>query len=156
MISGNLCCASEENGCACEPVLCGSALFCAFGGIGKPALRRADGTFELLTYPHNMFVGATKKARYQNREFELHPGDCIFVYTDGVPEATNEARARLGEARMLEALNRRADAAPEALVLHMHDAVNGFAASAEQFDDITMLCMKYNGPQKPDGHPERN
>ncbi len=92
-----------------------------------------------------MFVGAVKKARYQNREFELQPGDCIFVYTDGVPEAANDAEEMFGEEQLCEALNQRPDAEPEELIRHVHETVNRFAGNAEQFDDITMLCMKYYG-----------
>ena len=125
----------------------GKGLACN-AGHENPALRRADGAFELLEYPHNMFVGAMKKARYQNREFELQPGDSIFVYTDGVPEAANKAEEMFTEERLRETLNQRPDAEPEALVRHVHDAVDRFAAGAEQFDDITMLCVKYDGPQK--------
>ena len=52
-------------------------------GHENPCIRRADGEFELLEYSHDMFVGGMKKAKYRNREFELHPGDCLFVYTHG-------------------------------------------------------------------------
>ena len=117
-------------------------------GHENPALRRAGGAFEMLKYPHDRFVGAVKKARYQNREFELHPGECIFVYTDGVAEAADEAEKMFGEERLAEVLNQYPDAEPEALVRHVRDALNRFAGSVEQFDDITMLCMKYYGPQK--------
>ena len=90
-----------------------------------------------------------KKALYQNREFELYPGDCIFVYTDGVAEAADEAEKMFGEERLTEVLNQYPDAEPEALVSHVRDALNRFVGSVEQFDDITMLCMKYYGPGDP-------
>lgn len=125
----------------------GKGLACN-AGHENPALRRADGAFELLEYPHNMFVGAVKKARYQNREFELKPGDCIFVYTDGVPEAANDAEEMFGEEQLCEALNQRPDAEPEELIRHVHDTVNRFAGNAKQFDDITMLCVKYYGTKE--------
>ena len=125
----------------------GKGLACN-AGHENPALRRADGAFELLEYPHNMFVGAVKQARYQNREFELQPGDCIFVYTDGVPEAANDAEEMFGEEQLCEALNQRPDAEPEELIRHVHDTVNRFAGNAEQFDDITMLCVKYYGTKE--------
>ena len=124
----------------------GKGLACN-AGHEHPALRRADGAFELLKYPHNLFVGGLVKARYRNREFELHPGDCVFVYTDGVPEAVNPADEMFGEERLAEALNQCPDAEPEKLIRHVHEAVNRFADNAEQFDDITMLCLKYYGAQ---------
>ena len=119
-------------------------------GHEHPVLRRAGGEFELLTYKHDKFVGPFAKMTYQNRDFELLPGDCIFVYTDGVPEAKNSANEMFGTERMLEALNGCADAEPEILVKNMYEMVNRFAGEEEQFDDITMLCFRYFGPQPPE------
>ena len=82
---------------------------------------------------------------YQNRAFELHPGDRVFVYTDGVPETTDANDAMFGEERLLEALNERRDGNPEDLARHVHEAVNRFVGSAPQFDDMTMLSCRWNG-----------
>ena len=116
-------------------------------GHENPGLRRAGGDFELLKYKHNMFIGVSKKAKYQNREFELAPGDSVFVYTDGVPEATTASGEMFGEERLTETLNRNPDAEPEELIRRVHGAVDAFAGGAPQFDDITMLCLKYHGNQ---------
>ncbi len=124
----------------------GKGLVCN-AGHDNPVLKRADGKFELLNYPHSMFVGAFKKAKYQNREFELRPGDCVFVYTDGVPEAVNAKEEMFGEEGLVNSLNERADAEPEELIRRVHEAVDCFAGSVEQFDDITMLCIQYFGIQ---------
>ena len=130
----------------------GKGLACN-AGHENPALRRADGEYALLKYKHNLFVGVYPNIKYQNREFELRPGDCVFVYTDGVPEAANAAEEMFGEKRLTETLNQRPDAEPEALVRHVHDAVDRFADSASQFDDITMLCFKYCGTGRPEPTP---
>ena len=114
-------------------------------GHEKPALRRAGGEYTLLQYEHDKFVGPWKKASYHNRAFELHAGDCVFVYTDGVPEAINTAEQVFGEERLTEALNQNPDAEPEKMIRHVHDAVDRFAGEAEQFDDITMMCIRYSG-----------
>ena len=114
-------------------------------GHENPAVRRVGGGFELLKYKHDMFIGVNKKAKYQNREFELHPGDSVFVYTDGVPEATNAAAEMFGEDRLTVTLNRDADAGPEDLIHQVHDAVDRFADQSPQFDDITMLSLKFHG-----------
>ena len=114
-------------------------------GHENPGLRRAGGGFELLRYKHGPFIGVSRKAKYENREFELSPGDCVFVYTDGVPEATNAESEMFGEARLTGTLNRDADAGPEELIHRMRNEVDRFAAGAPQFDDITMLCLKYHG-----------
>ena len=52
------------------------------------------------------------------------------------------------EERLIATLNQNPDLSPEELIHRMHDAVNLFAGGAEQFDDITMLCVKYNGTQE--------
>ena len=112
-------------------------------GHENPCIRRAGGDFELLEYAHDMFVGVRKKAVYHNREFELHPGDCVFVYTDGVPEANGENDAMFGEERMVKALNSCGNGSPEEIVRGMRSALDAFVGGTEQFDDITMLCMSY-------------
>ena len=114
-------------------------------GHENPCVRRSEGDFEILKYKHNMFLGVNKKAKYDVREFEMSPGDCLFVYTDGVTEATNTSGELFGENRLAEALNQIPDANPAELIRHVHAEVDRFADSAPQFDDITMLCVKYFG-----------
>ncbi len=122
----------------------GKGLACN-AGHENPGLCRAGGKFELLKYQHNLFIGVMENAKYKNHAFELHPGDCVFVYTDGVPEATDADSAMFREERLLEALNQRRDASPEELVRYVHEAVNRFVGSAPQFDDLTMLCYRHIG-----------
>ena len=112
-------------------------------GHEHPCIRRAGGNFELLKYRHNLFIGARPKAVYQNREFELHPGDCVFVYTDGVAEARNESNVMFEEERIVMALNSCKSSNPEEIVRGVKGAVDAFAGDTEQFDDITMLCLSY-------------
>ena len=128
----------------------GKGLACN-AGHENPGLRRAGGSFELLKYKHGMFIGVNKKAKYQNREFELYPGDCMFVYTDGVPEATSASKEMFSEERLADTLNQNADAGPKELIRRVHDAVDRFADGAPQFDDITMLCLKYHGDKRGTG-----
>jgi sigma-B regulation protein RsbU (phosphoserine phosphatase) len=84
---------------------------------------------------------------YREYELFLEPGDKIFLYTDGLPEATDPAGAMFGKEKILEALNEAADASPRDTLNHVTDAVNEFVRDAEQFDDLTMLCLEYRGPQ---------
>ena len=85
--------------------------------------------------------------RFREHEFELHPGDSLFVYTDGLPEATNTNDELFGTERMLEALNRDPGASPEELLGSVRRGVDGFVGDAPQFDDLTMLCLFYRGKQ---------
>ena len=115
-------------------------------GHEHPVLRRAGGSYELVIYRHSMPVGTMEGIRFEQHEFHLNPGDSIFVYTDGVAEATNGDDELYGTERMLSALNSEPDAQPEQVLTNVMNDITGFVDGAEQFDDITMLCFRYMGP----------
>ncbi len=122
----------------------------ANAGHEHPALRRADGQYELIVYRHSPAVATMQGMRFKEHEFELHPGDSLFVYTDGVPEANDINYTLFGADRMLEALNRDPSASPQDLLKNVRDGIDEFVGTADQFDDITMLAFSYFGPQKKD------
>ncbi|MCR5576515.1 MAG: SpoIIE family protein phosphatase [Oscillospiraceae bacterium] len=117
----------------------------ANAGHEHPVIRRANGDYELVVYRHSPAVATMEGLRFKEHSFELYPGDSLFVYTDGVPEATNANSEMFGTDRMLEALNQDPDASPEQILKNVRAAVDGFVQDAEQFDDLTMLGLKYNG-----------
>ena len=117
----------------------------ANAGHEYPALMQSGGRFELVKNRHGFVIGALNGVRYREYELSLTPGTKLFLYTDGVPEATNAANEMFGTERMLEALNREPGASPETLLRHVREAVDGFVLDAEQFDDLTMLCLEYRG-----------
>lgn len=119
----------------------------ANAGHEHPTIRRAGGSYELIVYRHSPAVATMEGIRFREHEFELHPGDSLFVYTDGIPEATNARNELFGTDRMLEALNREPDAAPEQVLKNVRMGVNAFVQDAEQFDDLTMLCFCYHGKE---------
>ena len=86
--------------------------------------------------------------KYKEYDIVLQPGDTLFVYTDGVPEAQNTEDTFFGTAGMLDALNVDPGAEPEALIRKLRAAMTIFVGKADQFDDATMLCLKYNGNNK--------
>ena len=91
-------------------------------------------------------MGGTKRASYTDYEIMLNPGDVLFQYTDGVPEASDSQNQFFGADRILEALNQSGQRQPAALLEHMRSAVDEFVGDAQQFDDLTMLCIRYEGP----------
>ena len=118
----------------------------ANAGHEHPVIRRAGGSYELVIYRHSPAVAAMEGMRFRQHSFELHPGDRLFVYTDGVPEATNAENELFGNERMLDVLNSQPDRKPHALLETMKREIDVFVGEAPQFDDITMLCLDYFGP----------
>ena len=122
----------------------------ANAGHEHPVLCRKGGRYELVVYRHSMAVAAMSDIPFKEHGFELHPGDRLFVYTDGVPEATNINNELFGTDRMLEVLNRDPEAAPEEQLKAVRQSVDDFVGEAPQFDDMTMLGFCYYGPQGPE------
>ena len=120
----------------------------ANAGHEYPALRKPDGQYELLKDKHGFVLAGMEGAGYKDYEIQLEPGSSIFLYTDGVPEATDADNELFGTDRMLEALNSDPDADPEKVLQNVHEHTDAFVGDAEPFDDMTMLCMRYNGGEK--------
>ena len=119
----------------------------ANAGHEHPAIRRADGNFELVVYRHSPAVATMEGIRFREHSFELHPGDTLFVYTDGVTEATNARNELFGTDRLLKTLNRNPYVSPEQLLKNVRWDIDDFVGSAPQFDDITMLGLRYKGEE---------
>ena len=119
---------------------------CANAGHEYPALMRAGGDYELLKDKHGLVLGAMEGIRMKEYEIQLESGDRLFVYTDGVPEATDAHNELFGTERMLEALNEDPKAKPEELLHSVQKHIDAFVGDAPQFDDITMLGITYKVP----------
>ena len=115
-------------------------------GHEHPALRRANGQYELVVYRHSPAVATLEGIPYKEHTFQLNPGDSLFVYTDGAPEARNADHEMFGSERLEAALNLDPDADPTALLGNVRRAVDDFVRDEPQFDDLTMLSFKYYGP----------
>ncbi len=120
-------------------------LIAANAGHEYPAIRRNGRKYELLKDTHGFVVGGMEGIKYKNYEITLNKGDSLFLYTDGVPEANNAAQEQFGSARMVDALNINPDASPEEILSNVKNEVQSFVKDAVQFDDMTMLCVRYNG-----------
>lgn len=119
-------------------------LTAANAGHEYPALSQ-NGSFALLKRKHGFVLGGMEGVKYKEYELHLKPGDKLFLYTDGVPEATDAENRMFGMERMLKVLNQDPNAAPEQILQNIRTAVDGFTQDAEQFDDLTMLCLEYLG-----------
>ena len=115
---------------------------CANAGHEYPAIMRKGGDFELFKDKHGFVLAGMEGARYREYELELHAGDRLVVYTDGVPEATDGANTLYGTDRMISALNGARDGSCRQMLEALHRDVDSFVDGADQFDDITMLCIE--------------
>ena len=117
----------------------------ANAGHEYPAVMK-DGRFRLYKDEHSFVIGGMNGVHYKEYQLQLEKGDKLFLYTDGVVEATDEKGALFGTERMIDALNTCADLAPREILAGVKNAVDAFVGEAEQFDDLTMLCLSYKGP----------
>jgi serine phosphatase RsbU (regulator of sigma subunit) len=114
-------------------------------GHEAPAFKQAGEDFVLINNKHGLVVGAMEGIKYKSYELELKPDSKLFLYTDGVAEATNASNELYGTDRMISALRNAQDGTPKQILDRIHDSIDLFVGKAPQFDDITMLCLHYKG-----------
>ncbi len=119
-------------------------------GHEYPILKVPGGKYEMLKDRHSFVIGGMEGLKYHSYEIQIDPGSTLFLYTDGLPEATDADKNMFGTDRILEVLNKNPGKDPEQILHTMTNAVNEFVNDAEQFDDLTMLCLHYMGPCKVD------
>ena len=121
---------------------------CANAGHEYPAIMRANGSFELFKDKHGLALAAMDDMPYREYELTLNDGDKLFVYTDGVPEATNINDEQFGTDRMIEALNHVRTLPMQQVLPFIKESIDHFTGEAEQFDDITMLGFEFKHKTK--------
>lgn len=117
----------------------------ANAGHNPPLVRHADGSFEYLKSRAGFVLAGMDGINYRMQEMQLARGDVIYLYTDGVTEATNSDNELYGEERLLNALNSRDFGSMQELCEFIKSEVDAFVGDAPQFDDITMVALKYLG-----------
>ncbi|MFA6584581.1 MAG: SpoIIE family protein phosphatase [Elusimicrobiaceae bacterium] len=118
------------------------------GGHNMPLIVRADGTAKYLDLLEGMVVGVIKGIEYRQATLRLNPGDMLFLYTDGVTEADNPTHVLYGEARLEEDLQGVSDM-PIKEIVHRELGRLMAYSKGDQSDDITMMVIKYYGPDNP-------
>ena len=114
-------------------------------GHDDPAVYRKGVGFELVPAKHGLVAGGMPGAKYRESEIQLGEGDKLFIYTDGVPEATDNDNKMFTIDRMLESLNANKDKSPAEILAGVKSGVDEFIGDAPQFDDLTMLCLELKG-----------
>lgn len=116
----------------------------ANAGHEYPVISDGSGHFELFKDRHGFVIGGMNGMKYKEYEFTMEHGSRLFLYTDGVTEAADIDDNLFGTDRMLDALNQTdGSASPEETLRSVRSAISGFVGDAEQFDDLTMMCIKY-------------
>ncbi len=111
-------------------------------GHDDAVVYRNNGEFEFVKTKHGLVVGAMPGVVYKDFEIELGKNDKLFIYTDGVPEATDKDNNMYTMDRMLKALNEHRTESPKDILEGIKESVNEFVGDAPQFDDLTMLCLE--------------
>lgn len=121
-------------------------LVSACAGHEYPVFYRKDEGFVMERDPHGLSLGAMEESRYIEVEWQMNPGDLLFLYTDGVPEATNSEEQLFGNDRMMSALAYSWDGGKlDDLLKDVRRQVDEYVGDAPQFDDLTMMCIEYFG-----------
>ena len=113
-------------------------------GHNPPLLKRAGGQYEWLKSRPGFVLAGMEGIRYRENTLELMPGDTLYLYTDGVTEATSSAQELYGEERLQAALNEASELPVSQLLPRIKNCIDTFVGDAEQFDDITMLGLQYH------------
>lgn len=121
----------------------------ASAGHNPPAVRHEDGSVEFIPSKSGLVIAAMENVQYRQQVYDLKPGDTLFLYTDGVTEATNSKDELFGDARLLETLAKGKDLETAEICKFVKKEIDSFVQDAPQFDDITMLGVKYIGNDEP-------
>ena len=120
-------------------------LVAANAGHEDPAFMPAGGEFTVEKMKHGVVLGGINTAKFRDYEMQLKSGDKLFLYTDGLPEATRGDNTMLRVEGMLNSLNQHKDGSPKEILDHIWADVQDFVGDAPQFDDLTMMCVQFNG-----------
>ena len=119
----------------------------ANAGHNPPVLVHSDGECEYLKSRTGFILAGMEGMMYRSNEIMLNKGDRIFLYTDGVTEATDENEVLYGEDRLLSYIDKNKALKAEALLSGIKEDIDNFAGDAPQFDDITMLLFDYKAKE---------
>ena len=118
---------------------------CVNAGHEYPMVLHGEEGFTMFRDTHRPPLGVMEGMAYTEYDLHLEKGDCLYVYTDGVPEAINASQEQYGTDRVLKVLNRSTDCSMAQLLSAVKQDMDAHVGDAEQFDDITMLAFRYRG-----------
>ena len=116
----------------------------ANAGHNPPLFKRNNEEFSYMKTRSGMLLAGMEGIKYRKNELQLMPGDQLYLYTDGITEATNNHTELYGEQRLLEFVNSLGNIDPQSLCKQIKQDVDTFVGTAPQFDDITMLAINFD------------
>jgi sigma-B regulation protein RsbU (phosphoserine phosphatase) len=119
----------------------------ANAGHEYPVIMHENSSFGYIRDAHDPVIGSLEGMKYHDYEIRLQKGSKLFLYTDGLPEANNKDNSMFGSNRLLQAVNRKKEGSTKEIIENVDAEVAAFSEGAEQFDDLTMLCLEYRGPE---------
>lgn len=119
-------------------------------GHEKPVICHRNGKYDFIKNKHNLALGVRSNIKLTDNELQFIPGDKLFIYTDGVTEATNADQQLFGTDRLLASLDQVADKDQRTILENVKKNIDHFVGHAEQFDDITMLGFTYKSSTRKD------
>lgn len=111
----------------------------------NPPVLISDGSTEFIKRRSGFVLAGMEGVPYREQTLTLKKGDRLFLYTDGVTEAENNVHELFGEERLQTCLQAARDKTPDEILSDVKTAIDAHADGADQFDDITMLCIRYLG-----------
>jgi sigma-B regulation protein RsbU (phosphoserine phosphatase) len=121
----------------------------ASAGHNPPAIRHKDGSVEFIPSKAGLVMAAMESTVYKLQTCEMKKGDTLFLYTDGVTEATDSNNQLFNNDRLIEALKKSGNMNTADTCSFVKKEIDSFVKDAPQFDDITMLAIKFNGSDEP-------
>ena len=121
----------------------------ASAGHNPPVVRHKDGSTEFIPSKSSIVMAAMENTVYKQQSYDLGAGDTLFLYTDGVTEATDSNNELFNNDRLIEALKKSGNMKTADICSFVKNEIDNFVKEAPQFDDITMLAVKYNGSDEP-------
>jgi serine phosphatase RsbU (regulator of sigma subunit) len=148
-VNNALCVDNQE--CMFVTVLClilntrtGELEYCS-AGHNPPLVRSGDAGLRFLEVDPGLVVGFEENSRWESRNLRLKPDDIVFVYTDGVTEAENSKNEPFSEERFRASVSALRSSDLAEIVNGVRQDITRHTQGQPQFDDITLLALKFNG-----------
>lgn len=114
----------------------------------NPAVRLHENRAEYLKRKNGFVLGGMEGVKYKEQNVQLEKGDIVYIYTDGVTEAEDVDHNLFGDDRLIRCFENNSHCTSDEIITKVKTRVNDFVNGHTQFDDMTMLCFKWDPDKK--------